>query len=158
MIEQGTSVITTVFNVFSPTITQVLNMALYGEACESLTNLFNTLPPILPLNPPNSLLPPMIDPIFAKEEGAWPAFNKAMHAAFGDKSKGIRITERGDGLTHTMAVIRCMLQELDKDGDAGSSELVKLWIDALTDAAKAAGGKASHGAPGMFVLFLYSDR
>ncbi|KIJ35070.1 hypothetical protein M422DRAFT_262840 [Sphaerobolus stellatus SS14] len=122
-------------------------MVLHGDACTSLKILFNSLPSTLPLNPPNSLLPPQIDVIFADEEGAWPAFNKAMHAAFGDKVKGISITERGDGLAQTIAVIQWMLQELHEAGDAGFSELVKLWINTLVDAVKAAAGEISRVGP-----------
>ncbi|KIJ52287.1 hypothetical protein M422DRAFT_243076 [Sphaerobolus stellatus SS14] len=64
-----------------------------------------------------------------------------MHAAFGDKLKGLTITERGDGLKKTMAVIRWTLEELVNAGDVGYGALVKLWIDALMDTAETAGGK-----------------
>ncbi|KIJ42785.1 hypothetical protein M422DRAFT_253872 [Sphaerobolus stellatus SS14] len=52
-----------------------------------------------------SYLPPAIDIEFAQEEGAWPTFNKAMHAVFGDKSKGLKIEECGKGLEDTLKTI-----------------------------------------------------
>ena len=72
---------------------------------DCLVKLFGSLPHNLPEAPSNSKLPPLIDLDFFGDEGAWPAFNKAMHAAFGDKSKGLTITEHGKGLDATLKVI-----------------------------------------------------
>ena len=65
-----------------------------------------------------------------------------MHAMFGDKSKGLKIMERGESLLGTMPVIRWVLKELAARNESGLADLVKLWIDALVDAAKAAGAGA----------------
>ena len=117
-------------------------MPLYEAECTALAGLFNALPSDLPSNPTSSSLPPHINAILAKQNGPWEAFNKAMHATFGDKSNGLKIHERGVALTETITVIRWVLAELEGLGDVGSASLVKLWIDALMDAAKAAGAKS----------------
>jgi hypothetical protein len=85
------------------------------------------------------MLPPSLDLNFATEEGAWPAYNKAMHAAFGDKAHGIEIKERGPALLHTIVVTKWCLEELDKQGRKNEVELVALWIDALQLASRKAG-------------------
>ncbi|KAF8573508.1 hypothetical protein K439DRAFT_1625031 [Ramaria rubella] len=120
-----------------------MSSGMYYEAkCQKLQQLFNALSETLPLALPNFQLP-QLDFAFWKEEGAWPALNKALHASFGDKSVGITITERGPRLTQTMALICWCLQELGKTGDEASAELVNLWITALATAAEAAGAKPS---------------
>ena len=65
-----------------------------------------------------------------------------MHATFGDKSKGLKIMEHGESLLGTMPVICWILKELAAHNESGLADLVKLWIDALMDAAKAAGAGA----------------
>ncbi|KIJ40150.1 hypothetical protein M422DRAFT_256979 [Sphaerobolus stellatus SS14] len=74
--------------------TSPLTMLLQVEY-DALATAFNSISLSLPESPPGSRLPLAIDIEFAQEEGTWPAFNKAMHAAFGDKSKGLKIEERG---------------------------------------------------------------
>ncbi|KIJ40897.1 hypothetical protein M422DRAFT_32012 [Sphaerobolus stellatus SS14] len=60
-------------------------MATYFEAeCQELAALFNALPSTLPEHLPSSRLPPQLDIVLLQEEGVWVAFNRAMHAAFGD--------------------------------------------------------------------------
>ncbi|HEV7737269.1 MAG TPA: hypothetical protein VGO47_07870, partial [Chlamydiales bacterium] len=119
---------------------------LYHEEYDKLVELFDVLPISLPENPPSSPLPPQLDFAFAADEGPWPAFNKAMHAAFGEKDKGLKIQERGNGLKQTASLIRWCLLELEKKNDIGSAELVLLWISELSKAAKAAGmAKADDG-------------
>ncbi|KIJ35089.1 hypothetical protein M422DRAFT_262648 [Sphaerobolus stellatus SS14] len=102
-----------------------------------LADLFNSVPSTFPEQPHGSKLPPHINSEFAEQEGAWPAFNKAMHAAFGDKSKGLKIGEHGAGLTETLRVIRWCLETLESTGDHASVDLVGLWVTSLIDAAKA---------------------
>jgi len=111
----------------------------YKVECDTLETLFNTLPSSIPIDPPNSSLSPQINAVFASEEGPWPAFNKAMHSSWGNKYKGLKVTECGDALRSTIATICWVLKEIEAGKDTGSAELVKLWIDALVDAAKAAG-------------------
>ena len=110
---------------------------LLQEEYNALATAFNSVSSSLSDSPPLSKLPPTIDIEFAQDEGAWPAFNKAMHAAFGDKSKGLKIEERGKGLEGTLKTIRWCLKTLEKANDRGSIELVKLWITALNNAADA---------------------
>ncbi|KIJ47409.1 hypothetical protein M422DRAFT_248799 [Sphaerobolus stellatus SS14] len=98
-------------------------MVLYEADCTALTALFDSLPSTLPLNPPNPSLPPQTDIIFAQEERAWAAFNKAMLAAFGNKKNGLKIRERGSGLTRTVAVIQWTLTELHTACDNSSVPL-----------------------------------
>ncbi|HEV7736034.1 MAG TPA: hypothetical protein VGO47_01505 [Chlamydiales bacterium] len=114
--------------------------------CEALCKLFEALPQSLPESPPASRLPPCADPEFAAEEGVWPAYNKAMHAAFGDKDKGLQINERGPGLMQTLKLSEWCLDELERTKNTNEIGLVGLWIDALQVAAKAAvtGGMFSH--------------
>lgn len=113
-----------------------MSYVLILDECNALSKLFQSLPATLPESPPSSLLPPIVDRSFLKEEGAWAAFNKAMHASFGDKAFGLKIQERGKGLMLTLALIKWVLEELEKKKDHDSAKLVKLWIDALTVAAK----------------------
>ena len=70
----------------------------YEVECAILGRIFDTLPSTLPESPPGSKLPPILDIEFLQDEGPYAAFNKAMHASYGDKAKGIRILERGSGL------------------------------------------------------------
>jgi len=111
--------------------------------CDTLESLLKSLPATLPLNPSSSLLPPQIDAVFASAEGPWPAFNKAMHATFGNKSKGLKIMEQGESLLGTVPVIRWVLKELAARNESVLAELVKLWIDTLAEAAKTAGAGSS---------------
>ncbi|KIJ44965.1 hypothetical protein M422DRAFT_251593 [Sphaerobolus stellatus SS14] len=67
-----------------------------------------------------SLPPPQIDIISPQEEGVWATFNKAMHAAFGNKKNSPKWT----------------LSELHTACDNVSVPLVKLWMDVLMTAAK----------------------
>jgi hypothetical protein len=105
---------------------------------DSLVTLFNSLPDVLPLRSPGSKLPPQIDLGFATEEGVWVGFNKAMHAAWGEKSKGLKVEERGEGITGTVKLVKWCLTTLEQTGDTGSALLVGTWIEALAKAARAA--------------------
>ncbi|KIJ27296.1 hypothetical protein M422DRAFT_271550 [Sphaerobolus stellatus SS14] len=107
----------------------------------TLSELFEMLPISLPEAPLDSKLPPRLDFDFASEEGAWPAFNKAMHAAFGDKSKGLKIRERGKALAETISLIHWCLKELETKEQMQSVELVLMWVTSLSEAARAAGAK-----------------
>ena len=129
-------------------LTSISYMVLYQDECNALKKLFKNLPATLPESPPSSLLPPRLDMEFVEEEGAWAAFNKAMHRSFGDKALGLKIQERGKGLTSTLATIRWVLKELEEKKEYDMAMLVKLWIDALAVAAKAA------TIPGTCLLFL----
>ncbi|HEV7736843.1 MAG TPA: hypothetical protein VGO47_05640 [Chlamydiales bacterium] len=112
--------------------------------CEALGQLFETLPALLPESAPNTTLPPHPDLDFAAEEGAWAAYNKAMHAAFGDKAKGLQICERGMALKQTIEVTNWCLDELETNYQTQDIALVSLWLDALEIAAKAAGAAGRH--------------
>ena len=74
-----------------------------------------------------------------EENGVWEAFNRAMHASFGSKDKGLRIEARGAALVKTVVLIRWCLSQLHKANDEASAGLVKLWIVALINAVKRAG-------------------
>jgi len=96
-------------------------MVYFEQDCASLLELFKFLPDALPLvSPSGRILPPQIDLEFAQDEGAYPAFNKTMHATFGDKSKGLAIEEHGEGLLKTVSTIRWCLKQLERmDMDFG---------------------------------------
>ena len=111
-------------------------MMLLQAEFDSLVDIFNSLPSTLPESPPSSKLPPHIEIEFAEDEGPWAAFNKAMHAAFGDKAQGLKSEERGEGVNGAVKVIRWCLRALERRNDQDSVPLVKLWMDALSDAAK----------------------
>jgi hypothetical protein len=113
--------------------------------CTALQALFNALPSTLPESLPGSKLPPSTDPDFAAEEGPWAAYNKAMHAAFGDKTKGLKISEQGPALLQTISVTKQCLLDLLKQSKTNEMELVGLWIDALQLAAKEAGAIVPSG-------------
>lgn len=108
-----------------------------------MSTSFSSVSLSLPENPPGSKLPPTIDQEFVQDEGVWPAFNKAMHAAFGEKSNGLKIEECGNRLTGTLKVIQWCLKGLEKMGDRGSSQLVAIWLEELKNAADAVNGKLS---------------
>jgi hypothetical protein len=106
--------------------------------CQVLLNLFRDLPPSLPESSPDSKLPPSIDVKFATEEGPWAAYNKAMHAAFGDKAMGIKLYERGSALLKTIEVTKWCLSELSSKNQKDEMMLVGLWLEALKETAKEA--------------------
>lgn len=94
----------------------------------------------------SSRLSPCIDLQFSVEDGVYPAFNKAMHAVFGDESTGIKIKECGSPIHFVFA--------REKSGNWVMSPyvyLVKLWIEALSD-----GAKAVVDSYGMFFIELCS--
>ncbi|GJJ12779.1 hypothetical protein Clacol_007024 [Clathrus columnatus] len=94
-------------------------MAMYYETVyDNLTSLFDTLPSSLPTSPPSSKLPPQLNAKDLQEEGVWYAFNKVMHASFGDKARGLKLEERGAGLTKTLSLIKWCLKELKKLDDS----------------------------------------
>ncbi|KIJ50542.1 hypothetical protein M422DRAFT_245157 [Sphaerobolus stellatus SS14] len=62
---------------------------LFQAEYDALFKLLNSLPITLPDHSSASNLPPQIDPEFTAEEGARPAFNKAMHVAFGEFGRGL---------------------------------------------------------------------
>jgi len=76
-----------------------------------------------------------------------------MHASWGDKSKGLTISERGAALGQTLSVICWTLEQLESNNSTGSAKLVKLWIDALADAAKAAGASATTATQSMSLVY-----
>jgi hypothetical protein len=128
----------------------------YEVECAILNKIFDTLPSTLPESPPGSKLPPILDSEFLKDEGSYAAFNKAMHASYGDKTNGIRIVERGSGLTMTVQLVKWCLIQLEKESAEATAELVGLWIIALITAAEAAGGTLQD--EGVFLsIFDYFD-
>lgn len=118
----------------------------YDRECKELLTLFHSLPSTLPDNPLSSKLPPQLDTTDIEEEGLWYCLNQAMHAAFGDKAKGLKIEERGYGLEKTYDLIVWCLDELKKTEDHKSAELVKMWIDRLMQAACEAGAQRAKSA------------
>jgi len=61
----------------------------------------------------------------AEDEDAYPAFNKTIHAC-SDKSKGLIIEERGEGLIKTVSTIRWCVRELEGNQDKKTADSVKL--------------------------------
>jgi len=129
-------------------------MVLYDAECTELEYSFKSLPSSLPESPPNSSLSPHIDMAFLEAEGPWPSFNKAMHSAFCDKSNGLKIQKRGKNVKRTMANIRWVLKKLEGNDDAKLAPLVKMWIDALRDAGKAAGSGTGAFIGEFFLHFI----
>lgn len=119
----------------SPTAKMVF---LYEAEYLRLKGLFDGLPSSLPTSPPDSKLPPVIDFALMQSEGMYHALNKAFHRSFGEKDSGIKITERGEGLDKTLAVLNWCLVELTKSADASTAALVNLWITCLAQGAEAA--------------------
>ncbi|KIJ25944.1 hypothetical protein M422DRAFT_273033 [Sphaerobolus stellatus SS14] len=110
---------------------------------DTLVDLFKALPPSIPEQPSELTIPPVIDLNFYASEGVWAAFNKAMHAAFGDKLKGLQIREHRKGLEDTLKVIHWCLKALEREKNWNSVELVGLWLSALIEAVKATSSKTS---------------
>ncbi|KIJ30022.1 hypothetical protein M422DRAFT_268483 [Sphaerobolus stellatus SS14] len=84
---------------------------------DTLETLFTSLPQSPPESHADSKLPPHLDYDF---------------------SQGLRIEERGKGLTETISLLRWCLKELSKINDTDSASLVCIWTDTLSDAAIAA--------------------
>jgi hypothetical protein len=78
----------------------------YEIECTILGKIFDILPSTLPESPPGSKLLPILDSEFLEDEGSYAVFNKAMHALYGDKTKGIQIVEHSSGLTMTVQLVK----------------------------------------------------
>ncbi|KIJ33392.1 hypothetical protein M422DRAFT_264656 [Sphaerobolus stellatus SS14] len=66
-----------------------------------------------------------------------------MHAAFGDKSNDLKIQECGKPLMETISLIHWCLKHLEEGNDVKLVELVRMWVESLSDTAKAVGAKSN---------------
>ncbi|KAH9855111.1 hypothetical protein C2E23DRAFT_724896 [Lenzites betulinus] len=97
----------------------------------SFRKLVDALPESLPLHySGHKLFGP--DPDDFEDMGYAGALNRCFEINWGMRIHGIRITERGDKLATTLAILQQSLEEMSTTDDLG---LVELWLDVFIETA-----------------------
>ena len=106
------------------------------EKLQILTTRFASLPESIPESTEDTSQF-CIDPEDVLDMGTSGALNKVFHRMWGYKDQGIKVVSRGSRLSTTLELLEKMIPVADDRG------IVGLWIDALDEAAEAAGGLVS---------------